>query len=233
MSPRPRVAPQRRRQIMDALFRCMARKSYGQVTITDIAGEAGVARGAINFFFRSKAEILHALLERAIADYQAALRPILAGPAPADKQMRAILETLLAPGAATRQMTIVFLNYYALGPGNREVTAALRRFFQGYRRLFALVARRGIRQGCYSRELDPDQAAATLVAAVEGLLIQWVTDEKSVDTLRAIAWLERLLGRPLRARQSAPQAQRRSADAQDRFWEVDQRPDAGRPAKLR
>ena len=204
MSPRPRVAPQRRQQIIEALFRLMGRRSYGQISVTHIAAEAGVARGAINFFFRSKAEVLQALLDRSIAEYQAALRPILAGPAPADKQMRAILETLLAPGAATRRTTMVFLNYYALGPGNREVAAALRRFFQGYRRLFALVVRRGIRQGCYSREPDPDQAAAILVAAVEGLLLQWVTDEKSVDTLRSIAWLERMLGRPLRARHSTP-----------------------------
>ncbi len=233
MSPRPRVAPQRRRQIVDALFRCMARKSYAHVSVTDIAREARVARGAINFFFRSKAEILHALLERAIADYQAALRPILAGAAPADKQMRAILETLLAPGAATRRMTIVFLNYYALGPGNRDVTAALRRFFQGYRRLFALVVRRGIRQGCYPRELDLDQAAATLVAAVEGLLIQWVTDEKSVDTLRSIAWLEGLLGRPVGARRTVSRP-KRSAHAMDGHSPSGgQRHDAGPTAKLR
>jgi AcrR family transcriptional regulator len=190
------VAPQRRQQILDALFRCMARKSYAHVSVTEIAREARVARGAINFFFRSKGEILHALLDRSIAEYQDALRPILQGPAPPDKQLRAVLETLLAPGPALRQMTLVFLNYYALGPGNREVAAALRRFFHEYRRLFALILRRGIRQGCYGRDMEPDQAAAALVAAVEGLLIQWVVDEKSVDPTRAAAWLARLMEQP-------------------------------------
>jgi AcrR family transcriptional regulator len=199
MSPRPRVAPQRRQQIVEALFRCMARKGYGQVTVTDIAREARVARGAINFFFRSKAEILRALLARAIADYHAALRPILAGPAPADKQMRAVLETLLAPTPETRQAMLVFLNYYALAPGSHDLAAPLRDFFREYRRVFALILRRGIRQGRYPRTTDPDGAAAVLVAAVEGLLVQWVIDGSAVDPLRSIAWLERLPERPAAA----------------------------------
>lgn len=213
MSPRPRVAPQRRQQIVDALFRCMARRGYGRVTITDIAAEADVARGAINFFFRSKVEILHALLDRSIAEYQAALRPILQGPAPPDKQLRAVLGTLLAPGPALRQMTVVFLNYYALGPGNREVMAALRRFFQAYRRLFALILRRGIRQGCYARDTDADQAAAILVAAIEGLLIQWVIDDRSVDPMKAVAWLARLLEAPPGGLSSARPAKKTSHGA--------------------
>ncbi|HEY7678679.1 MAG TPA: TetR/AcrR family transcriptional regulator [Candidatus Methylomirabilis sp.] len=195
MSPRPRIAPQRRQQIVEALFRCTARKGYGEVTVTDIAREARVARGAINFFFRSKAEILRALLGRVIADYHAALRPILAGTGPADRQMRAVLETLLAPTPETRQAMLVFLNYYALAPGTRDLAAPLRDFFREYRRVFALILRRGIRQGCYPRATDPDGAAAVLVAAVEGLLVQWVIDGTAVDPLRSIAWLERLPGR--------------------------------------
>lgn len=194
MSPRPRVAPQRRQQIVDALFRCMARQGYGDVTITDLAAEAEVARGAINFFFRSKQEILRALLDRAIADYQRRLRPILERPEPAHDQMRAVLETLLAPTRAARKMVVVFLNYYALGPASPELAAPLREFFREYRRLFALILRRGIRQGCYARHTEPSQAAAILVAAVEGLLIQWAIDGQAVAPQTAIPWLERLIG---------------------------------------
>lgn len=193
MSPRPPLAPQRRQEIVDALFRLMGRKAYGEISITAIAGEAGVARGAIHFFFRRKAEILHALLERAIADYQAALRPILEAPGPADKQMRAVLESLLAPTAAARGMMAVFLNYYALAPGHPALAAPVREFFREYRRLFALLLRRGMRQGCYPRDAHPDQLAALLVGAVEGLLIEWLIDPAAVDPPRAIPCLERLL----------------------------------------
>ena len=193
MSPRPRVAPQRRQQIIEALFGLMGRRSYGQISVTHIAAEAGVARGAINFFFRGKDEILAELLQRVIADYHAALRPVLDTPIPADKQLRGVLDTLLAPTPATRRMMVVFLNYYALAAGRPALAAPLRDFFRDYRRLFALILRRGIRQGCYPRDLHPDQAAALLVAAVEGLLIQWVVDEKSPDPARAVTSLERLL----------------------------------------
>ena len=198
MSPRPRIAPQRRRQIVEALFRCMARKGYANVSITDIAEEGRVARGAINFFFTGKDEILAALLDRAITDYRAVLRPVLDKPGPAHEQLRAALEVLLAPTPATREVMAVFLNYYALAPGHLGLAPALRDFFRDYRRFFALVLRRGIRQGCYPRTMEPDKAAAVLVAAVEGLLIQWVISPQSVDPPKAIAWLERLLAPPAR-----------------------------------
>lgn len=213
MSPRPRIAPQRRRQIEDALFRCMARKGYAHVSITDIAEEARVARGAINFFFTGKDEILGALLERAIADSQAALRPLLEKPGPADEQLRAALQVLLAPTPATREVMAVFLNYYALAPGHLGLAPALRDFFGDYRRFFALLLRRGIRQRRFPRSLDPEQAAAVLVAAVEGLLIQWVISPQSVDPLKAIAWLERLLVAPAGRRAAAPRGERVSHGA--------------------
>ncbi len=213
MSPRPRVAPQRRRQIVEALFRCMARKGFANVSITDIALEARVARGAINFFFTGKDEILAALLERAIQDYRAALRAILERGGAADEQMRAALEVLLAPTTATRHTAVVFLNYYALAPGHLALTPPLRDFFRDYRRLFALLLRRGIRQGFYPRGLDPDQAATVLVAAVEGLLIQWVISPQSVDPLKAIAWLERSLAAPAGPRATSPRGKRVSHGA--------------------
>jgi AcrR family transcriptional regulator len=196
MSPRPRIAPLRRAQVVDALRRLMGRKSYGRIGVTEIAREARVARGAINFFFHGKDEILTALLERVIGEYQAALRPLLASPAAADEQLRAVLETLLAPTPAARRMMVVFLNYYALAADDPALAARLRRFFGEYRRLFALLLRRGIRQGIYPRDLAPDQVAALLVAAVEGLLIQWVTDEAAVDMPRAVTAIERLLPAP-------------------------------------
>ncbi|HYB72969.1 MAG TPA: TetR/AcrR family transcriptional regulator [Candidatus Sulfotelmatobacter sp.] len=216
MSPRPRVAPQRRRQIVEALFRCMARSGYGQVTITDIAREARVARGAINFFFRSKAEILRALLARAVADYHAALRPILAGSGPADRQMRAVLEALLAPTPQTRRAMLVFLNYYALAPATHDLAAPLRDFFREYRRVFALILRRGMRQGCYPRATDPDAAAAVLVAAVEGLLLQWVVDRNAVDLAQSVVWLERRLAAPAAGRPAPSRTNRTFDGARDR-----------------
>ena len=213
MSPRPRIAPQRRRQIVEALFRCMARKGYANVSITDIAEEACVARGAINFFFTGKDEILAALLELVTTDYQAALRPLVERPGPAEEQLRAALQVLLAPTPATRQVMAVFLNYYALAPGHLRLAPALRDFFRDYRRFFALLLRRGIRQGSYPRSLDPDQAAAVLVAAVEGLLIQWVISPQSVDPLKAITWVERLLVAPSGRSAAAPRGKRVSDGA--------------------
>jgi TetR/AcrR family transcriptional regulator, transcriptional repressor of bet genes len=59
---------ERRRQIVDALCRVMARLGYEHATVHAIAAESGLAPGLIHYHFRDKREILVELV-RVLADY--------------------------------------------------------------------------------------------------------------------------------------------------------------------
>jgi AcrR family transcriptional regulator len=48
----------RKRQILEAAMRCVARKGYRAASIQEIADELGMAKGSIYFYFKSKEEIL-------------------------------------------------------------------------------------------------------------------------------------------------------------------------------
>ncbi|HEV8575226.1 MAG TPA: TetR family transcriptional regulator [Dehalococcoidia bacterium] len=54
----------RRAEILDAAWRCLARKGYHQTTMQDVCEESGLSYGAIYRYFASKEEILHAIFER-------------------------------------------------------------------------------------------------------------------------------------------------------------------------
>jgi AcrR family transcriptional regulator len=53
---------QRRQQLIDATMRVLARKGYAQTTLSDVALEAGVSHGLVNFHFQSKEKLLTATL---------------------------------------------------------------------------------------------------------------------------------------------------------------------------
>src|SRR5512143_3703890 len=60
----------RRQQIIDAAYRCFARKGFHQATMRDIYTEAGLSAGAVYHYFKSKEDIIQASF---VFDYQRSL----------------------------------------------------------------------------------------------------------------------------------------------------------------
>jgi len=54
----PRVAVDRRAQILDAARAVLSRQGYAETSMKDIAAEAGVAPGLLHYYFESKEDIL-------------------------------------------------------------------------------------------------------------------------------------------------------------------------------
>jgi AcrR family transcriptional regulator len=50
----------RRQQLIAATMRVLARKGFAQTTLSDVAAEAGVSHGLVNFHFESKEKLLTA-----------------------------------------------------------------------------------------------------------------------------------------------------------------------------
>lgn len=63
-SPRARQADRRRMELVDAALRLFAEQGFRGTTIADIAAATGTAHGLVYHYFRSKEELLAAILER-------------------------------------------------------------------------------------------------------------------------------------------------------------------------
>ena len=83
---------QRRQQLIDATMHVLARNGYAQTTLSDVAAEAGVSHGLVNFHFESKEKLLTAVLLFLSDEYRANWQTALAtaGAQPAEK-LRAML----------------------------------------------------------------------------------------------------------------------------------------------
>ncbi|MGH7917456.1 MAG: TetR/AcrR family transcriptional regulator, partial [Candidatus Binataceae bacterium] len=68
----------RKRQIFLALTRVLARKSFHEATVKEIALEAGLAAGSIYVYLNSKAEILLVMVESMVGELTDALPAIRA-----------------------------------------------------------------------------------------------------------------------------------------------------------
>ena len=97
--PRKISRDQRRQQLIDATMRVLARKGYSQTTLSNVALEAGVSHGLVNFHFETKEKLLTETLLYMAEEYRANWTRYLSGADPASPaaQLDALLRADLDP----------------------------------------------------------------------------------------------------------------------------------------
>jgi AcrR family transcriptional regulator len=159
---------QRRDAILDAATRLLIEDGYAQLSTRKIAARAAVRPGHLQYYYRTKADVVRALLERYL---ERSLREIeariaAAGGVPAAR-LRAMLDGILDDQdrpAACR----MFWEIWALAARDAPVARAAAAFYARYRQGVAEALRAA------APGLGPARAerrAALLVSLLEGLTI--------------------------------------------------------------
>ncbi|HXZ84735.1 MAG TPA: helix-turn-helix domain-containing protein [Myxococcota bacterium] len=88
----PAALPARRAEILAAAQRCFWKSGIRRSSIEDVANEAGLAKGTIYLYFRSKEELFAALAEELCAESLAGVERALAEPGPLAQRLAAALD---------------------------------------------------------------------------------------------------------------------------------------------
>ena len=179
----------RRQQIIDAAYRCFARKGFHQTTMRDIYAEADLSPGAVYHYFDSKDAIIQASFE---FDYE---------------RSRGLFDAAIAshdPLQALRELIAFFFHGLdeaaALGAGrvnvqgwgealvNPPLLAARRSLVEGYVAALAQIVCKAQAAGQIDPALDPRSAGRVLLSLYYGLELQKALDsEVAVESYAAAA----------------------------------------------
>jgi AcrR family transcriptional regulator len=170
-----RVDPHdRRKRIADALMRVMSERGLEAVSLRHVAAEAGATAGMVQHYFRSKDEMMLFALKVISANAEARITAAVAGLGPSPSP-RAMLRTMLLQilplddeRRADGRVALAFLAHAAVRPA---VAAEQRRSATGLRDFLASQIALSGRPGT-----DPDTAATSLMALVEGLGLYLLSD---------------------------------------------------------
>ena len=197
MSPKVGVAPLRREQIVRATIRCLARDGYAGLTMKKVARTAGVSQGILHYYFADKRAILVAALEMVMADLDRRVAAAQArGPRDPRARLRALITACLRLATEAREFWVVFVEFWGEMMHDRrlrEINAALYRRVR--RQIGALVAQ-GIEVGTF-RRVDVVQAAAVVLALVDGVSLQLTFDPRVFGAAAAVRLCEDVLTRYL------------------------------------
>ena len=165
---RPSNTAERRADIVEAMVRVMARTGYAGASIAAIAEEAGLASGLVHYHFRSKQDVLLAVVDRLArtVDARFAIRSSSASSPRAE--LHAYVDAHLAEGSDADPAAVAC--WVALGAealAQPEVRAAYGRVVEeDLERLVDIVRRTLKEEGGRAREAR--RIAAGLFAAIEG-----------------------------------------------------------------
>ena len=111
-----RIRDIRNEELIDAAIRAVAERGYAQVTMTDIAKEAGSTAASINYYFGSKDQLIQAMMLRILGILKAAnLRQLKTAKTPYDRLMAGLYanfdESLFTPDTCS-----IWLQFWANAP---------------------------------------------------------------------------------------------------------------------
>lgn len=185
----------RREDILSATVAVYAEAGYRGSSLREIARRVGITHAGLLYYFPTKEALLAAVLER--RDTEDIEREHLSAP----------------PGLDALRRLVTLNDYNTRHPGIVDLYARLAAeavatdhpahdYFERHYRMarsyavesFRVLAARGeLRDG-----VDPERAALTLVALMDGLQVQWLSNPEAVDLVGSLRfYLQTLLTVPL------------------------------------
>ncbi len=176
MSPRranPELAERRREALVKAGYAEIVEKGIHATTIDGVIARAGFSKGGALYYFRTRDDLLYAVLEWLLAQLDRTLDQVASSREAPRARLASELEVLFHSAEVNRKLYLVLLDFAALGLRMERFRVLLAGFFERCRKRDEVIVEEGIRDGQF-RPVKPEDAARTLRSLVDGYNLHWL-----------------------------------------------------------
>lgn len=182
-------APGPRQRLLDALMTLIGERGLEQASIREVAAAAGVSIGTVQYYCRSKDEMLRMSFEHVTARILERATGIERTGRVGAVLRRGLLEFL--PLDEVRGVEArVYLAFAARAAVTPNLAAVQHRLTSEARTLCAQALELARERGQAPPDLDAEAAAASIVAMVDGLLLHMLSDPGGMPGETAVAVLD-------------------------------------------
>jgi TetR/AcrR family transcriptional repressor of bet genes len=170
----------RRKQLIDATIRAIGRYGYASTTLTHVAGEAGLSPGIVNFYFKSKDQLLLATLEQIVEEYSAFWQQALSkGKVAPASGLEAMIEADFHPSVCNPEKISIWYAFWAEAGTNPAYQGVVQRLETDYIQQTVELCARIITEGGYG--IDARTVAVGLNAMIDGLWFDCLMEPKEFN----------------------------------------------------
>ena len=169
-------ANERRKQILEALYECLAEKGHERVTIKKIAQKAALPHGVIHYYFNNKDEIIAELVKKLQISYYNQWNKLLSSISSDSRKIPTAINFLAESMILNPGLNRVLYNLVQMGFERKPVRDALKQAYRIYRQQLAELF--------FKKKAPGEQhlSATALLAMIEGLALQWMIEEDVVKS---------------------------------------------------
>ncbi|MCX7304488.1 MAG: transcriptional regulator BetI [Hyphomicrobiales bacterium] len=182
--PKVGMEPLRRKALIDATVSAIGARGSLDVTMSEIAGRAGVSSALAHHYFGAKDELLQATMRHLLAELNWDTRQALAAAQSARERVSAVIAVNFSENQFQPETIAAWLAFYV----EAQKSAALRRLLRVYARRLHSNLMSGL-AGLLPRP-TADQAAEAIAALIDGLYIRRALRNGTPNATGAIAIVE-------------------------------------------
>ena len=182
MSPRranPELAGRRREALVKAGYAEILEKGIQGTTLDLVVKRAGSSKGGALYYFRTKEDLLYGVLEWLLRQVNQTLDEVVRTQDSARARLGCELEVLFHSAEVNRKLYLVFFDFVTLGARSERFRGLFTSFLEACRKRDAEIVELGIKQQQF-RRVNPEDAAATIRALVDGYCLQWLMGSESI-----------------------------------------------------
>ena len=182
--PKIGIEPQRRKALIDAAISAIGERGSLDVTMSEIAGRAGVSAALAHHYFGAKDDLLQATMRHLLRELNADTRQALARTATPRERISAVIGVNFSAKQFQAETIAAWLAFYV----EAQRSAPLRRLLRIYARrlqsnlLSALTA--------LLPRAEAERVAETIAALIDGLYIRRALREGLPDAATAAGLIE-------------------------------------------
>jgi AcrR family transcriptional regulator len=180
MSPRPNVSDERKVQILSAAEDVFTKKGFDEARMDDIAEETGLSKGTLYLYFKSKDDLIIAILDRIFQREFRQLENLNQEGLSATDAMWKLTDMVTKDILGLIRLIPIVYEFLALAFRNKYVQQALKKYINRYLDILIPIIQRGIDSGEF-RQVNAREVAIAGSAIIEGTLLLWVYDKSLVE----------------------------------------------------
>ncbi|MFS0873246.1 TetR/AcrR family transcriptional regulator [Paenibacillus xylanilyticus] len=166
--------PVNRTKAVEVAAQLFLRQGYSYVSMDEVVRASGVSKSNIYYHFKNKEELLQAVVQYWIAQYESQVYLLLSQRERSVEERINTFISSLSAGMEGRNYegSCPFITLYMQTPASApEVKASISRFFRELQPMIEKLLQQGVDRAEFRQTIDPGAAASLFVAALEGSLV--------------------------------------------------------------
>jgi AcrR family transcriptional regulator len=189
-----------RKLILEVTARRFAQHGFQGTSLEAIAKQVGVAKSSVLWHFGSKEALLFEVVSGVMTKWEKEQTSELLALSDSRERFSRLVEAYKRLMQEKPDTLLLFLTVMFEGiDANPELRQKFRDMYKGYRAAIKLALELGMQEGAFRTDLPAEDMAAFILAAFDGLFVQWYLDRDHFDLDAATEHLKKVVGRSIDA----------------------------------